>query len=107
MEAVLQRTRRPWLIGLDPGCVVPWQGQSGTATVETITVPLSNFYQRTTVTGVLATAAAQQTIRPDAELLFVAGAGWTKKQPDGQMHIAEAEKLILAFLDLCKVFLGE
>ena len=25
-----------------------------------------------------------QTIRPDAKLLFVAGAGWTKKQTDGQ-----------------------
>ena len=49
---------------------------------------------------------AQQTIRPDAELLFVAGAGWTKKQPDGQMHIAEAEKLILAFLDLSEASLG-
>ena len=31
-----------------------------------------------------------QTIRPDARLLFVAGAGWTKKQPDGQTHVAEA-----------------
>ena len=29
----------------------------------------------------------EQTIRPDAELLFVAGAGWTKKQNDGQPHV--------------------
>ena len=36
--------------------------------------------------------------RPDAKLLFVAGAGWTKKQPDGQVHVAEAGELILKFL---------
>ncbi|MGB7548764.1 MAG: hypothetical protein WBM14_13515, partial [Terracidiphilus sp.] len=37
-------------------------------------------------------------IRPDARLLFVAGAGWTKKQPDGQVHSGEAGELILGFL---------
>ena len=40
----------------------------------------------------------EQTIRPDAKLLFVAGAGWTKKQADGQSHAEEAEQLILGFL---------
>jgi electron transfer flavoprotein alpha subunit len=35
------------------------------------------------VTGVQAPKADEQTIRPDAKLLFVAGAGWTKKQADG------------------------
>ncbi len=40
-------------------------------------------------------AGDAQTIRPDAALLFVAGAGWTKKQADGQVHVKEAEKLIL------------
>jgi electron transfer flavoprotein alpha subunit len=29
---------------------------------------------------------------------LVAGAGWTKKQPDGQVHAAEAGELILGFL---------
>ena len=42
--------------------------------------------------------ADEQTIRPDAKLLFVAGAGWTKKQADGAVHADEAEKLILGFL---------
>ncbi len=38
---------------------------------------------RTTVTGPKAPKQDAQTIRPDAKMLFVAGAGWTKKQPDG------------------------
>ena len=54
--------------------------------------------KRTTVTGVRAPAADAQTIRPDAQLLFVTGAGWTKKQADGQAHAPEAEKLIRDFL---------
>ena len=32
----------------------------------------------------------EQTIRPDAKLLFVAGAGWTKKQADGAAHAGRA-----------------
>ena len=42
---------------------------------------------RTTVSGFRAPQQGQQTIRPDAKMLFVAGAGWTKKQPDGQIHV--------------------
>ena len=52
---------------------------------------------RTNVTGMRAPKQDAQTIRPDAKLLFVAGAGWTKKQPDGQMHVEEAGELILGF----------
>jgi len=61
---------------------------------------------RTAVTGVQAPKADEQTIRPDARLLFVAGAGWTKKQADGAVHGAEAEKLILGFLRAAKASLG-
>jgi electron transfer flavoprotein alpha subunit len=50
--------------------------------------------------------ADAQTIRPDAKLLFVAGAGWTRKQADGQTHVPEAEKLIRDFLDLTRASLG-
>ena len=56
--------------------------------------------KRTTVVGIREPKADAQTIRPDAELLFVTGAGWTKKQADGQTHVPEAEKLILDFLKL-------
>ena len=50
--------------------------------------------------------ADEQTIRPDAELLFVAGAGWTKKQADGKPHVEQAEALILGFLKQAQASLG-
>ena len=56
--------------------------------------------------GVREPAADAQTIRPDADLLFVAGAGWTKKQADGQPHVKDAEKLILDCLKLARASLG-
>lgn len=105
MEATLQRTHRPWLIALEPGCHAPWSGPAGAAPVEAVPVTLA-AKPRTTVTGIRAPAADQQTIRPDAALLFVAGAGWTKKQAGGQVKTAEAEKLILEFLRLSKASLG-
>ncbi len=104
MEGVLTRTQRPWIILLESGCSAPFAGAVGTATVELVATQLPAL--RTTVTGVQAPATDAQTIRPDAKLLFVAGAGWTKKQADGQAHPAEAEKLILGFLDKTKSSLG-
>src|ERR1017187_4241220 len=87
MEAVLSRTQRPWVVLLDPGCVAPWggapgaasaAGAAGTVTVEAVSVEPPAT--RTTVTGYRAPKADEQTIRPDAKVLLVAGAGWTKKQ---------------------------
>jgi electron transfer flavoprotein alpha subunit len=106
MEAVVQRTRRPWFILLDPGCDTPWSGVAGTASVELVSAPLTEADRRTTVAGIQAPPADQQTIRPDAKLLFVAGAGWTKVQPDGNTHSEEAETLILGFLAASKASLG-
>jgi electron transfer flavoprotein alpha subunit len=71
-----------------------------------VSVTLTDAARRTTVTGVRSPAADAQTIRPDAPLLFVTGAGWTKKQADGQTHLAEAEKLILGFLKQSRASLG-
>ena len=106
MEAVLTRAQRPWVVLLDPGCQEPWQGTAGTATVEGLSVVLPETCRRTQVTGVQAPPVDQQTIRPDAEVLFVAGAGWTKTQADGQVHSADAETLILDFLRKTKASLG-
>jgi electron transfer flavoprotein alpha subunit len=58
------------------------------------------------VTGIRSPKSDVQTIRPDANLLFVAGAGWTKKQSDDKPHPHEAEKLILDFLRLSSASLG-
>ena len=104
MEAVLTRTQRPWFVLLDPGCVAPWTGLPGTASVEAVSVEPPTT--RTTVTGHQAPKADEQTIRPDAKMLLVAGAGWTKKQGDGAVHAAEAEQLILAYLRKAQASLG-
>jgi electron transfer flavoprotein alpha subunit len=104
MEGVLSREQRPWVVLLDPGCFAAWSGAAGAAKVEN--VPVEAPQTRTTVTGVQAPKADEQTIRPDAKLLFVTGAGWTKKQADGAVHGAEAEALILGFLRTTKASLG-
>ena len=106
IEATLARTHRPWILLIEPGSFAAWNGASGTANVESIAVTLPENARRTTVEGTITPPADQQTIRPDAKLLFVAGAGWTKKQKDGQPHIAEAETAILDFLKNTKASLG-
>jgi electron transfer flavoprotein alpha subunit len=104
MEAVLTRTLRPWVVLLDNGCVPAWNGAAGSAVVER--VALEAPATRTTVQGTRSPQTGEQTIRPDAKLLFVAGAGWTKKQADGAAHAADAEKLILGFLHATQASLG-
>jgi electron transfer flavoprotein alpha subunit len=104
MEGTLTRSQRPWIILLDAGVVAPWTGAPAPVEAESITVDLPAT--RTTVLGVKATQAGGQTIRPDAKLLFVAGAGWTKKQGDGAVHGVEAEELILGFLGASQASLG-
>ncbi len=106
MEATLQRKQRPWFILMDPGSQPAWQGEAGNAKVEAVAVNLPEACKRTTVVGVREPAADAQTIRPEAGLLFVAGAGWTKKQADGQPHVKDAEKLIFDCLKLSRASLG-
>jgi len=106
MEAVLSRKQRPWFILVDPGSQPARQCGSGTASVENVAVQISDDCRRTTVIGIRKPAADAQTIRPDAHLLFVTGAGWTKKQADGQAHVPEAEQLIRSFLKLSRASLG-
>jgi electron transfer flavoprotein alpha subunit len=106
MEGSLTRAQRPWLMGVDPGSQAPCNCGPGTATVELIAVALPDAAKRTVVTGIREPKADAQTIRPDAQLLFVTGAGWTKKQADGQTHLPEAEKLILDFLKKSRASLG-
>jgi electron transfer flavoprotein alpha subunit len=106
MEATIRRTHRPWIILIDPGCVSPWEGPAGTAPLQAIVAEPPGTNLRTTVTGLRAPSADAQTIRPDADLLFVAGAGWTKAQPDGKAHAPEAAGLILGFLRKTQASLG-
>jgi electron transfer flavoprotein alpha subunit len=106
LEGVFHRSERPWIVLLDSGCHEPWRGPSVQANVETVPVALPPEGKRTTVTRIRAPKSDTQTIRPDAALLFVAGAGWTKKQPDGKAHPEQAEKIILDFLKSSGASLG-
>jgi electron transfer flavoprotein alpha subunit len=104
IEAVINRSARPWFLLLDAGTHAAYVGESGATQIENISVELPAL--RTTVSGFRAPSQGAQTIRPDAKMLFVAGAGWTKKQPDGQVHVAEAGELILGFLHATGASLG-
>lgn len=104
IEAVITRTTRPWLLLLEAGTQEPFVGMGDEVVIEQIAVALPAM--RTVVTGLRVPAQDAQTIRPDAKVLFVAGAGWTKKQADGQVHASEAGELILHFLRNTSASLG-
>ena len=106
IEGVFQRDVRPWILLLDSGCHEAYRGASGKANIEAIAVTLPDEARRTTIAGIRAPKSDSQTIRPDAALLFVAGAGWTKKQSDGKSHPEQAETLILGFLRASGASLG-
>jgi len=106
LEGNFQRDERPWILLLDPGCHEPWRGEPAVAQLEAVLVTVPPKCKRTRALGIRAPKADTQTIRPEAALLFVAGAGWTKKQTDGKTHPEEAEKIILDFLRLSGASLG-
>lgn len=106
MVSRMTREERPWFLLLEPGVFAAAEAIQGEAPVEEVPVELPDTLRKTKVVGEEKAAAGAETIRPDADLLFVAGAGWTKKQPDGTPHIEDAEKLILTFLDKAQASLG-
>ncbi len=103
MSAQIKRTQRPWFLTVDAG-TFPAHIGSGTLAAEKVAFTAPST--KTKVTGVKSPSSGTQTINPDAELLFVAGAGWCKKQADGQTKVPEAEKTILAFLGKTRASLG-
>ncbi len=105
IEAVVSRDKRPWFLLLDAGTHAAFAGDAA-AQPDEIAIAVELPELRTNVTGFRVPKTDQQTIRPDAKLLFVAGAGWTKKQPDGQIHVKEAGELILRFLTASGASLG-
>jgi electron transfer flavoprotein alpha subunit len=104
IEATQRRKERPWMLLVDPGSYAAAQGTGGAAPIEKVEVaaPAS----RTTVSGVKSPTSGEQTIKPEAKLLLVAGAGWTKKQADGKPNPEKAEKLILGFIRASGASLG-
>lgn len=106
LEGVIRRDARPWFLVMDSGCHEPWCGQQETVNVELLHVPLEAQAKRTSYIGIRVPDTDAQTIRPDAKLLFVAGAGWCKKQADGKTHLPDAESTILNFLKNSGASLG-
>lgn len=106
IEVVFQQAKRPLLILLDAGNYEPWSGAAVTALAEGVPVTLTDAQKKTNVTGFQSPSTGEQTIKPDAKVLFVAGAGWTKKQADGQTHLPEAGELILGFIRKAGASLG-
>lgn len=104
IEATLSRAGRPWILLLEAGTNAIYSEAAGAAQAEMVAVTLPEL--RTKVEELRAPAQDQQTIRPDAKLLFVAGAGWTKKQADGAVHTEEAAHLILDYLKQSGASLG-
>ena len=115
IEAVVSREKRPWFLLIDSGTHpafagagthAPFAGGGALAQADEVAIAVELPGLRTQVTGTRAPKQDAQTIRPDAKLLFVAGAGWTKKQPDGQIHVEEAGELIWKFLNASGASLG-
>jgi electron transfer flavoprotein alpha subunit len=104
IEATLRRSERPWFLLVDPGAFPAAEAAGGTAPVEQVKVELPPA--RTQVVGERSPVSGEQTIKPDAKVLFVAGAGWTKKQADGQIHVERAEELVKGFLAASGASLG-
>jgi electron transfer flavoprotein alpha subunit len=106
MKARIGRAQRPWFIVCDPGSFVAYEGEAKEALIEPVSTPTPETGFRTEVIGFQKPAEGGQTIRPDADVLFVAGAGWTKSQPDGNVKVGDAEALILSFLKSTRASLG-
>ncbi len=98
----ITRSARPWVLMTDCGVFAP--AEEGSFTVENA-APVQATASSECL-GTQAAVAGEQTIRPDAEVLFVAGAGWTKKQADGATHPGEAAALIKDFLAASGASLG-
>ena len=98
LEGIIQRPTTPWFLLLDPGCHQPFSGPRAKAAIRELTVSIPHTACRTSFIEIRTPQNSAQTIRPDAKLLFVAGAGWCKKQSDGKIHVSEAESTILDFL---------
>lgn len=99
------RAARPWVIVTDPSLFAEICAKAGVEPAALDPAPATS--SRTKVNGlVAASGGGESTIKPDAKLLFVAGAGWTKKQADGATHLDEAASTITEFLAKSGASLG-
>ena len=99
------RAAKPWVIVTDPSLFDDICAKTGAERL--VFAEDSAAAVRTVVDGVEnAGTGGESTIKPDSKLLFVAGAGWTKKQADGALHFEEAASTITGFLGKANASLG-
>lgn len=99
------RAAKPWVLVTDPSLFDDICAKAGAETVAF--AEDSSASTRTVVNGVEnAGTGGESTIKPDASLLFVAGAGWTKKQADGALHFDDAASTITGFIGRANASLG-
>lgn len=99
------RSARPWVVVTDPALFGEICAKLGVA-AEAFQAPAAGS-ERTVCKGEVAAGnGGESTIRPDSPLLFVAGAGWTKKQADGAVHLDDAAAAITGFLAKSGASLG-
>ncbi|MDZ7721562.1 MAG: electron transfer flavoprotein subunit alpha [candidate division KSB1 bacterium] len=106
IKADVKRANRPWIIGVDAGVFEPFSGSDGQVEVQQVSVEVTDQMTRTKVKGIAKPESDEQTIQPDAELLLVAGAGWTKQQAEGGIKVDQAADLILDVLRKSGASLG-
>lgn len=106
MSGNFSRTARPWVLLTESGISAAYTGPAQAVTAVDVPVEVPAQARRTEFAGIESPQGDAQTIRPDAAVLLVAGAGWTKKQSDGKTHVKEAEGLIVQFLDKARASLG-
>ena len=98
------RQAKQWVVVADPTL---FDGICAKAGAEEAVFSEPSGATRTTVNGIEnAGGGGEATIKPDSELLFVAGAGWTKKQADGALHLDDAASAITGFLAKSGASLG-
>ena len=99
------RAARPWVVVTDPSLFDEICAKAGATPAALDPAPATS--SRTKVNGLVAAGGGgESTIKPDAKLLFVAGAGWTKKQADGAAHLDDAAATITGFLAKSGASLG-
>ena len=103
--AEFTRASKPWVIVVDPSLFDEVCAKAGAETVAF--AEDASAAARTVVNGIEnAGTSGESTIKPDAKLLFVAGAGWTKKQSDGALHFEDAAAAITGFIGKANASLG-
>jgi len=106
MYATLTRTKTPWIMTIAPGNFEKFEGSEQDFSFTNLTPTSTDTLMQTKIEGFVSPNCGKQTLKPEAELLFVAGAGWSKKQSDGNTKLAKAAELILDFLNKTDASLG-